>query len=389
MDSIPEEIVTGLQYINSKLLNVVPIRFESFLNKSEENSQVSQLPHISKYILGLHTAIVNGSLAKKINVSSMIESRAEDSYRPSFEDNTRQSSSRRTWTSNYEGNYNSHYDHRRIESKPQHFNQQNSRNRERESEYMMSEEEEELRNRINLAAKRESSALREVEVLTQEMREISSENRKIRSKLRNIEIKFQQEMDELATSRNELKDEKERERNARYRAAMSEARAVRAERRLERTRRMMEELQTEKRQKEDMIESGDVLKSREAFPHPHVHEKSKFKENHVGHLRQEKSTKNAVESEKDVAVPQDGGITDIDGDNDVTETSSKKKPLENKHNRKSHTEEESGDDIVDAGARIVSLTAILIFGIAGTACGVGSCASVAYIYRKNRKLAGY
>jgi len=67
----------------------------------------------------------------------------------------------------------------------------------------------------------------------------------------------------------------------------------------------------------------------------------------------------------------------------------KKKPLENKHNRKSHTEEESGDDIVDAGARIVSLTAILIFGIAGTACGVGSCASVAYIYRKNRKLAGY
>jgi len=337
---------------------------------------------------GLHTAIVNGSLTKNANTSSMIEFKSKDVSHPPVEGKAKQSPSRRTWTSNHEGYYNSNYDHRLTESTSQQFNEDIPRSGEGGPQYMISEEEENLLRRINLASKRESSALREVEVLTQEMREISSENEILRSKFRTLEREFQKEMEELASSKSQLKDEKEKKRNARYRAAMSEARAVRAERRLERTRRMMEDLQTEKRPKEGSIEAGNTPKSQDSFSHPHVHQKSKLNENQVGHLRNEKSIKNAEESEESVAVPEDGGITNIDGDDDVTERRSEKKSLKNKHNRKSQSNKEA-DDIVDADARMISLSAILILGIAGTACGIGSCTSFAYMYRKNRKLAGY
>mmetsp|Transcript_20286 Transcript_20286/g.40912 ORF Transcript_20286/g.40912 Transcript_20286/m.40912 type:complete len:117 (+) Transcript_20286:166-516(+) len=43
-------------------------------------------------------------------------------------------------------------------------------------------------------------------------------------------------------------------------------------------------------------------------------------------------------------------------------------------------------DQAEEDAQIISVSIIIILAIAGTSCGVGTVASVAYMYRKNQKL---
>uniref|UniRef100_A0A7S3Z2D2 Uncharacterized protein n=2 Tax=Lotharella globosa TaxID=91324 RepID=A0A7S3Z2D2_9EUKA len=201
--------------------------------------------------------------------------------------------------------------------------------------------------RIRKAEGREAQALEEVRQLSSQMRAIGQDNEDLNRRLDELSRALKSEEDELAETRTELQNAEAAVKDAEARATLAESRAADAE---ERLRMFKEQVQ---RDADAAVEDNT----------------DQATEGSVDDKDQAVEEKEQVEEGEKVS----GQV--IDDEESAAETEQKLDP---------DTQKEV--DQAEEDAQIISVSIIIILAIAGTSCGVGTVASVAYMYRKNQKL---
>uniref|UniRef100_A0A7S2U005 Uncharacterized protein n=1 Tax=Lotharella oceanica TaxID=641309 RepID=A0A7S2U005_9EUKA len=214
-----------------------------------------------------------------------------------------------------------------------------ARMRSNREEQQLALQEEQLRaatERIRKAESREAQALQEVRQLSSEMRAIGQDNQELNKRLDELSRALKSEENELAQTRTELKNAEAAVKDAEARATLAESRAAQAE---ERLRMFKEQMSRGESSESSNAEDDEVVGS----------------------------------ENKDHAEKISGGVSKEE--ESAAETQQRLDPDTQKE---VHEAEED--------AQILSVSIIIILAIAGTSCGVGTMASVAYMYRKNQKL---
>lgn len=208
--------------------------------------------------------------------------------------------------------------------------------------------------RIRKAESREAQALQEVQKLSAEMRNLGQDNEQLDGRIRELSTALKSEEDQLTRTKNELQNAREAVQDAEARATLAESRALEAEDRLRQFKARIEEAPSEKSQLSgyesldaETVESVDDK----------TEEQPISRENNEGSL----------------AEPSHG--------ESVEDVSTKEG---NNENLDPHTQKEV--DQAEEDAQLLSVSIIVVLAIAGTSCGLGTVASVAYMYRKNQKL---
>mmetsp|Transcript_32077 Transcript_32077/g.51648 ORF Transcript_32077/g.51648 Transcript_32077/m.51648 type:complete len:436 (-) Transcript_32077:95-1402(-) len=250
----------------------------------------------------------------------------------------------------------------------------------KDAERRMSLDLHEASDKLKEEEKREDEALNQLDTLTTEFKAVSKENDKLKLDKKDLQVDVQQLHREVKNLTTVLKDEKDKEENlikqqdeririAEAKLKISDAKASIAEQKLAKEEELLSE---------NNPEMADKLNEKLDKQLKELGEKDQ-------EIKKQQEAKTQLEKE----------LEELKQKADELEKKRKKDRLDLKTDHVANKNATALDEAVSpelmpndtAGdAKLISVSIILILAIAGTSCGIGTVASVAYMYRKRAKM---